>query len=134
MRVHRNISRQQTGRAQPVRRSFSLLIVLMALGVGYLLLTQLVPRLQANLVQVPGSVSEHWTAPIWTAASAANRWHPAALGVLALAAATAILLSIVSRATATIVHLAGICLCALDLVILVGALSYFYAQLLDNVL
>lgn len=118
----------------PFRRFISPLILVAALSVGYLLLAQLVPKLRANLLEVPESFSVHWSAPIWSAGEAVNSSRPVALGAMAFAVAVSVLLTVVSRPTAMLVYLAGVCLCVLDLLILVGALTFYSAQLLDNAL
>ena len=138
MRVFRHSSGGQDGRRRPpspqtrIHRFVSPFIIVAALAVGYLLLTQLVPRLQQNLLEVPEDVSVHWSAPIWSAADAVNQSRRVAVGAIALAAALSLLLSIISRPTALLVYLVSICLCVLDLAILVGALTHFYAQLIDS--
>lgn len=115
-------------------RLFSLTVCIAALVVGYLLLTRFVPMLSANLGSVPRSVDVHWSAPVWSVAATVNSSRSVALGAIALAGSTAVLLTVISRPTAVLVYLAGICLCVLDLVILLGALTYFYGRLLDEVM
>ncbi len=121
-------------RRVPFRRFISPVVVGAALGVGYLLLTNFVPKLSANLGSVPENVGAHWSAPIWSAAEVISQNRGAALGAAALATSLAVLLTVVSRPTAVLVYVAGVGLCLLDIVMLLGALSYFYGQLLDNVL
>mgnify|MGYP007073199099 CR=1 FL=1 len=121
-------------RRVPFRRFVSPVIVVAALAVGYLLLTQLVPKLAANLGQIPQSVNEHWSAPVWSVSRAVNNYRGVAAGACTLAAAVAFLLTVLSRPTAALVYLAGVCLCLLDVVMLLGALACFYGQLLDNVM
>jgi len=140
MRVVRHaLGRRRGSATQPpaqtglIRRWISPLMLLAALSVGHLLLTQLVPKLRANLLEVPETFSVHWSAPIWSAGEIVSRSQPAVLGTMALMVAVSLLLTVMSRPTAMLVHMAGVCLCVLDLLILIGALTFFSGQLLDNV-
>jgi hypothetical protein len=109
-------------------------VVAVALGVGYLLLAELIPQLRMSLSVVPQTVDVHWSAPIWSLSAAVEQSRGVVLGAVALLGAVAVLLTVISHPTALLVYLTGVLFCALDLVVFFGAMTYFYREVLDELL
>ena len=124
--------RHRSGRGMYVRIMAPVMLVL-ALGAGYVILTYAVTSLAALREPQPGVEDPVWATVIWNLAEVVDTHQQKAIPAIVVAGIGAAVLAFVSRSLAYLIYLFALFLVILDILILAGALATVWSDLFRDV-
>lgn len=124
--------RRRRGRGLYVRIMAPVMLML-ALGAGYVILTYAVTSLSAVREPQPGVEEPGWATAIWNLAEVVNEHQQQAIPAIVIAGIGAMVLAFVSRSLAYLIYLFALFLVILDILILVGALATVWSDVFRDV-
>jgi len=119
--------RRRSGRGLYVRIMAPVMLML-ALGGGYVILTYAVTSLGAARERQPGVEDPGWATAIWDLAEVVDAHQQKAIPAIVIAGIGAMVLAFISRGLAWLIYLSALFLVILDILILAGALATVWSD------